>query len=84
MAYSRPIWRSTIERCPLLRKLCKALFSCKTLRKWIEKGGRVKFLGPFFFKKMPFFHKKCPFLANIEHCSKFIEYALLIDMSAPV
>ena len=24
--YSRPLLRSTIERCPLLRKLCKALF----------------------------------------------------------
>ena len=25
---------------------------------------------------VPFFHKKVPFLANIENCSKFLEYAL--------
>ena len=30
-AYSRPISRLTIERCPLLQKLYKALFRCKTL-----------------------------------------------------
>ena len=32
-------------------------------------GGWVNFL-------VPFFHKKVPFLANIEHCPKFLEYAL--------
>ena len=42
-AYSRPISRSTIERCPLLRKLYKALFRCK----------KTKFLVPFFSKKCP-------------------------------
>ena len=42
-AYSRPISRSTIERCPLLRKLYKALFRCK----------KTKFLVPFFQKSAP-------------------------------
>ena len=50
--YSRPILPSTIERCPLLWKLYKSLFQCKTLTKEIEKGGRgVKFLVLFFFKE---------------------------------
>ena len=34
--YSRPKLRSTVERCPLLRKLYKTLFRCKTLREGIE------------------------------------------------
>ena len=34
--YSRPILHSTIKHCPHLRKLCKALFCYKTLRKGIE------------------------------------------------
>ena len=42
MAYSRPISRSTIERCFLLLKLYKALFQSKTI-----------FLVPFFQKKCP-------------------------------
>ena len=57
----RPILRSTIERCPLLRKLyngenyAKLYFNekqCKTLRKGIEWGEGVKFLV-VFFQKMP-------------------------------
>ena len=58
--------RLTIECCPLLRKFCKALFWCKTLRKgdWIGGGD---FWGPFL-KKAFFFHKKVPFLANIVLC----------------
>ena len=60
MACSRPVLRSTVECCPLLRKLCKVLFRCKTLRKGIEKGGGEIF-GALFSKKVPFFHKKCPF-----------------------
>ena len=34
-AYLRSILRSTIESCPFLRKLYKALYCCKTLRKGI-------------------------------------------------
>ena len=47
--YSRPILPSTIERCPLLWKLYKPLFQCKTLTKEIEKGGRGKNFGCCFF-----------------------------------
>ena len=50
-AYSRLILHLTIEHCLLLWKLCKALFWCKTLRKWIEQG---EFGGSFFIKKCPF------------------------------
>ena len=39
--------------CPLLWKLCKALFWCKTIRKGIELGV-VKFLVPFFQKSALF------------------------------
>ena len=44
--------------------------------------GWNNFLSPFFFfqKKCPFFHKNVPFLANIERCSKFLEYALVTDI----
>ena len=34
-AYLRSILRSTIESCPFLLKLYKALYCCKTLRKGI-------------------------------------------------
>ena len=71
---SRPIWRSTIERCPLLPKLCKALFWCKTLRKGIERGG----VGGWNFGGL-FFQKKCPFWPiSIKCCPKFLEYALIL------
>ena len=53
-----------------------ALFLCKTLRKGIENGGGGETFGGPFSKKVPFFHKKVPFLANIERCSKFLEYVL--------
>ena len=51
-AYSRPIPSSDIERCPLLRKLFKALFRCKTRNFWC----------PFFKKKVPFLAniERCP------------------------
>ena len=72
--YSRPILCSTIECYPLLQKLYKALFWCKTLRKGIEQRGEI--FGALFSEKVPFFLKKKPFLANIECCPKFLEYAL--------
>ena len=50
--------RLAVGRCSLLRKLCKALFYCKTLKKVTELRV-VKFLVPFFF------FKKVLFLANI-------------------
>ena len=62
-AYSRPILRLTIERCSLLRKLCKALFWCKSLKKRLNRGSEI--FGTLFSKNVPFFHKKVPFLANI-------------------
>ena len=40
--------RLAVGRCSLLRKLCKALFCCKTLKKVTELRV-VKFLVPFFF-----------------------------------
>ena len=49
------------------------------LRRGIEYGVCVKCLVPFV-KKVPFFHKKVPFLANIEHCCKFLEYALVVEL----
>ena len=49
--------RLAVGRCSLLRKLCKALFCCKTPKKVTELRV-VKFLVPFFFKKVLF-------LANI-------------------
>ena len=75
-AYSTPLLRSTTERCPLLRKLYKALLWCKTTRKEIEWGWGLKLLGPFFQKNCPFFHNKVRFLGNIERCPKFPEYVL--------
>ena len=39
----------------------------------------VEIFGAPFSKKVPFFHKKVSFLANIEHCPKFLEYALTVD-----
>ena len=74
-AYSRPILRSTIEHCPLLRKLYKAFFYAKHLKKGLNRGRAG---GCPFFKKVSFFHKKVPFLVNIERCPKFLEYALTI------
>ena len=77
-AYSRLILYSTIEHCPLLQKLCNALFWCKTLRKGIEKGGGGEIFGALFFLKKVLFYKKVPFLANIKCCPKFLEYACLL------
>ena len=73
-AYSRPIFRSTIER-PFWRKLYKALLRYKTRRKGIEYWGG--YLVPFFFKKVPF-------LANIERCPNFLEYAQLRSSNAKI
>ena len=40
-AYFRPILRLTIEHCPLLQKLRKALFWCKTLKKGMNGIGEI-------------------------------------------
>ena len=58
---------------PFVRKLNKALFQCKTLKKGIDQEWGVKFLVPCFQKK--------PFLANIECCPKFLEYSLTRGIS---
>ena len=66
-AYSRPILRSTIERCPFCKNYAKLYFDAKHLEKGLN--WRVNILGSFF-------HIKVSFMANIEGCPKFIEYAL--------
>ena len=54
-AYSTPILCSTIECCPLLQKLCIALFLWKTLWRGIEWGEEGwNFGGPFFINRCPF------------------------------
>ena len=75
IAYSRPILGSIIARYPLLQKLCKALFWCKTLKKIFKLWGDFWALSS---TKCLYCHGKVPFLRNIECCLKFLEYALLI------
>ena len=53
---------------PFCQNYAKLYFDAKHLEKGLNKGGG--FLGLFLKKKVPF-------LANIEHCPKFLEYALL-------
>ena len=50
-AYSRSVFRSTLQGYPLLRKLCKALFWWKHLEKGLNWWGGSKILGALFFKK---------------------------------
>ena len=60
--YSRPILHSTVKCWPLLQKLCKALFWCKTLRKGIDEGCVWNF-GVCFFKLIKKCDSgKCPFM----------------------
>ena len=80
-AYSRSILRSTIECCPLLRKLYEALMQCKTFGKGTEQGkggwgSVVKIL-------VPFFHKKVPFFPNIECCLNFKNMPCMSKLTAP-
>ena len=61
-AYSRPILRSTIERCPFCQNYAKLYFDAKNLEKGLHsgwEGGEI--FRTLFSKKVPFFHKKCPF-----------------------
>ena len=51
---------------PLLWKLCKALFWCKTLRKGLNKSGEI----------FDVFFQKVTFLANVRHCPNFLDYAI--------
>ena len=54
-------------------------------RDWMgEGGGGWNFWYPFFFffqQKYSFFHKKVPFPTNIQHCPKFLEYALSVNFN---
>ena len=47
MAYCRPILRSTVERCPLLKKIIGSFFQ---MQKRLNRGGDEIFV-PFFQEK---------------------------------
>ena len=66
-----------LNAAPFSEYYAKFYFDAKHLEKGLKRGGRVKFMGPFF-KKSALFHKKMPLLANIKCCPKFLEYAQLI------
>ena len=51
----------------------------KHLEKGLNRGGVLNFWGPF--SKKVLFLIKVSFLANIEHCPKFLEYALQATVS---
>ena len=61
---------------PFRQNYTKLSFDAKHLEKGFNRGWvrGVKFLDPFFKKKMPF-------LVNIERCPKFLEYALTRGIS---
>ena len=67
--YSRLVLHLTIECFPFCENYPKLYFNAKYFEKGLNRGEGVKFLEPFF-------HKKVPFQANIECCPRFLEYVL--------
>ena len=63
-------------------KILKSFILMQNTYKRAWTGGRDEIFGAIFIKKVSFFHKKVPFLANMEHCPKFLEYALYNKLNA--
>ena len=59
---------------PFYENYAKLYFDAKQLKMGMNKdgGGGCKLLVPFFQKSV-----KVSILANIEHCTKFLQYALI-------
>ena len=69
--------RSTVERYALPKDYAKLYFDSKYLEKGFNRGEGWRFLNSFSRKVFFFLRKrKVLLLANIEHCPKFLEYAL--------
>ena len=58
---------------PPFAKIKRSFILTQNTSKGLKRGS--KFFGSFS-QKSALFHRNVPFLANIERCSKFLEYAL--------
>ena len=58
---------------PPFAKIMLSFILTQNSSKGLNRG--TKFFGPFS-QKSALFHRNVPFLANMERCSKFLEYAL--------
>ena len=62
-----------LPAAPFYENYAKLSFDAKQLKMGMNKdGGGCKLLVPFFQKSV-----KVSILANIEHCPKFLQYALI-------
>ena len=64
-----------LPAAPFYENYAKLYFDAKQLKMGMNKdggGGGVNFWCPFFKKSV-----KVSILANIEHCPKFLQYALI-------
>ena len=65
-----------LSNAVLFAKIMQSFIFIQNTQKRDWKRGRGWNVWGTFFKKVPFFHKRVPFLANVERCSKFLEYVL--------
>ena len=68
-----------LNTAPFCENYTKFYFDAKHSENGLNKGGGVKLLK-LFFKNSALFHKNVSFLASIEHCPKFLEYTLIINI----
>ena len=64
MAYCRPILRSTVERCPLLKKIIGSFFQ---MQKRLNRGGDENFCTLFSRKVFYFYDTKIE-IYKINYC----------------